>query len=750
VLTARVLTVSVLVLVLAAYLATLTGPSHEYSFWADGVLGNVALLLPAAVCAIRAVAVRAQRLPLLLIGLGAASFGVGNTLYVLHIQFLDPLPYPSLADIGYLACYPFLLAGVVSLALPELRGLPRGVLLNGLLGALACTSAGSILTVHPVLASVDGDPLAQLVGASYPVSDLTLIALIVGVITLKAGRPGGTWLWLGSGMVTFAVADTVFLYRIAGDGYVVGTPLDGLWAAGFTLMAIAATLPYRPGGRSSDQNVQRMLLPNVYSSVAIGMLIYGNLPGRDLPVYALVLAVLTVVTAAGRVAYGVSALRLLTLSQRQARTDELTQLPNRRNFYEQVQRVLATRRSDERFALVMLDLNGFKAINDNFGHHAGDALLRQVGPRLSAELRPGDVLARLGGDEFGVLLRDRDRYDALASGQRLREAIERPFLIEGTVQTVGASLGIAECPEDGVDLAVLMQRAGSAMLDAKNRGWGVASYEQAQDGQGSDSINVYEALARHEMVVHFQPQYSASTGEMVGAEALVRWQHPQRGLLYPDTFLSFIEHAGLMSELTIEVLELSAREHRAWRLDGLDVALSVNLAPSVLLHDDLVGTIREILARNGMAPSALTLEITENVLLVDVDRSLRTLNELREAGIKLSLDDYGTGYCSLTYLRDLPLSEIKIDRSFVMDLVPGTPDAAIVASTVQLAQRLGLQTVAEGVENDTALEILKDLGCDVVQGYLMSRPISSQDLLRLPRPARPARPARAGSRVGSA
>jgi diguanylate cyclase (GGDEF)-like protein len=729
---ARLLTVAILLGTLVAFMATLVVGSRDYSFWADGVLGNLALGLPSLVCLGRAAAIRAQRVPMLLIGLGGASFTAGSLIYVFTIQFMDPLPYPSVSDIGYLGCYPFLMAGLVLLARPELSSLPRTVLMDGTLGALACIAAGSFLTVQPVLASLDGTVLATVVGASYPVADLCVIALVVGVVSLKGGRPGATWVWLGTGAVTFAVADTVFLYRLAGDGYVVGTPLDGLWAAGLTLMAVAATLPYRPGGRSED-NAQRMVLPHVSGAIALGMLVYGSLPGQELPLYAVVLAVLTLGAAFSRVAYGFSVLRMLTLSQRQARTDELTQLPNRRHFYERVQQALAARQPDERFALVMLDLNGFKAINDSFGHAAGDELLRQIGPRLSAELSPGDVLARLGGDEFAVLLRDRDRYGAVADGQRLRDVVQRPFLIEGNVQAITASLGIAECPDDGVDLAVLLQRANAAMIDAKNRGWGVASYEPDRSGEGSEGLNVFEALERHELEVHYQPQFSASTGELTGAEALVRWRHPHRGLLFPDVFLPFFEHAGLMSELTLEVLEAGAREHRAWCLDGLAIELSVNLAPSALLRDDLVGEIQAILARTGLAPTSLTLEITENVLLVDVERSLRALNELRATGVKLSLDDYGTGYCSLTYLRDLPLNEIKIDRSFVMKLVPGTPDAAIVASTIQLAQRLGLHTVAEGVETDTALGILNDLGCDDVQGYLLSRPITGEALRQLPR-----------------
>lgn len=729
----RCLTVAGLLGLLGLYLAILAGPDREYSVLVDGVLGNAVLGLPALACVVRALSGRAQRLPFLLIGAAAAAFTAGNVAYIAYVQFLDPVPYPSVADIGYLAPYPLLFTAVVLLAWPELRSISRGAFLDGVLGALACGIAGSIITVHPVIAALEGPAFVTVIGVIYPVADLCLTALIVGIVTLKAGRPGLTWVLLGSGVVTFAIADSVYLYRIADGTYQVGTMLDGLWAVGLTLMALGVTLPYRPGGRPSVRT-QHLAVANAFSLVAVGMLVYGSLSGHKLPIYVVILATLTLLTAVRRVADGFSALRLLALSQRQARTDELTQLSNRRYFYEEVQRTLAQRQTGDRFGLVILDLDGFKAVNDTFGHHAGDELLRQIGPRLRAELNPGDALARLGGDEFAALLRGRDRETSIADAEKLRTAIARPFLIEGTVQSIAASVGVAQCPEDGVDVSVLMQRADSAMFDAKSSQLGVAGYDRSRHGLDRERINVYEALARHELEVHHQPQFSASTGQLIGTEALVRWRHPSRGLLMPDSFLPFFEQAGLMAELTFEVLELGARDHRRWRLDGVKIGLSVNVAPSVLLHDDLTGAILTILSRHGMSPSMLTVEITENVLLVDVERSLRTLHELRDEGFRLSLDDYGTGYCSLTYLRDLPLHEIKIDRSFVIDLAPNSADAAIVASTIDLARKLGLRTVVEGVEAPQALKMLQSMGCDVVQGYLLGRPCLAAELRQLPKP----------------
>jgi diguanylate cyclase (GGDEF)-like protein len=725
----RIAALLVLLSVLLCYLTSFWFRSAGYSLLIDGLLGNAVLALPAVVCLVRAAVAASQRLAFTLIGLAAAAFTVGNLIYIFDVQFRTPVPYPSLADIGYLLPYPLLLAAVAVLAYPQLRTLTRGTVLDGLLGALCCAAAGSVLTVQPVLDSLQGSTLELVVGAAYPVADLTLTALIVGIVTFRGGRPGATWLWLGSGMVTFAVADSLYLHRVATDSYVVGTPLDGLWAVGLTLMAVAAILPYRPGNSRPVPLSQALLLPNVFSLIGVTILIYGSVSDQNLPFYAVVLIVATLLTAVRRTAICFTALRQLAISRRQARTDELTQLPNRRDFDEAGQRILAQWPAGQRLAVLMLDLDDFKAINDTFGHHAGDELLRQIGPRLRRELHEDDLLARLDGDHFGLLLFDCDREVALAVADRLLTAIAKPFLIDGELQTATASIGIALFPEDSVDLAVLAQRADLARRDAKAGRHGVLTYDPDRHGSPQNRLNVREALAEHQLILAYQPQFDLQDSRMIGVEALVRWQHPTRGLLMPDAFLAFFEQAGLMADLTLRVLELGAEQVQQWRGTGTDLRLSINLAPSALLRPELIDSIRDTLVKYDLKPGGLTVEITENAMMQDLDRSRRALSELRGLGVQLSLDDYGTGYCSLTYLRDLPLNEVKIDRSFVMNLVPGSTDAAIVASTVRLARTLGLRTVAEGVENLEVLRFLADLGCDLGQGFLLGRPVAAEYLL---------------------
>ena len=283
------------------------------------------------------------------------------------------------------------------------------------------------------------------------------------------------------------------------------------------------------------------------------------------------------------------------------------------------------------------------------------------------------------------------------------------------------------------------------MFDAKSHGLGMMIYDPVRHSTTLERLDVREALQRRELFVDYQPQFDLTSGAMTGAEALVRWRHPTRGVLAPDAFLGSFEKAGMMPDLTLQVLLLAVRDARRWRLDGTDPRISVNLSPSVLQHDTVVPTVLDIRARHGVCPKALTFEITEQLLMIDWQRSVQMLHHLSAQGIELSLDDYGTGYGSLTYVRDLPLTEVKIDKSFVTTLTSHSPDAVIVASTVQLAHALGLRTLAEGVETDAAIDLLRQLGCDGVQGNRLGPAVSAHLLphtrhpMTIPEPSAPGR-----------
>jgi diguanylate cyclase (GGDEF)-like protein len=448
-------------------------------------------------------------------------------------------------------------------------------------------------------------------------------------------------------------------------------------------------------------------------------------------------AALAAVGCSVRMLINVRELAVLAVTRREALTDELTGLANRRAILRRVEELSA---DGTPLALALLDLDKFKEVNDALGHAAGDDLLRMVAVRLQAVLRPGDVLGRLGGDEFAVLaLVDADApldEAALAVGRRLHERLTEPFPIEGLVIHSTASVGITTSVgvlDDGSQAATrLLREADVAMYDAKRSGAGVALYDSARHADSSGHLALVEelraAMSRGQLVLHHQPQLDVATGDTVGVEALVRWAHPVRGLLGPGDFLPLAEVHGLMGPLTEEVLAQAVAQAAVWRREGLDLRMSVNLSASNLLDAGLPRRVSGLLERHGLPPESLVLEVTESVLLTDPDRSLAVVGALAELGITVSIDDFGTGYSSLAYLRDLPVAELKLDRSFTVDLLTDDRTAAIVASTIELAHRLGLRVVAEGVEDEATLRHLESLHCDTSQGYLHARPLPAGEL----------------------
>jgi diguanylate cyclase (GGDEF)-like protein len=408
----------------------------------------------------------------------------------------------------------------------------------------------------------------------------------------------------------------------------------------------------------------------------------------------------------------------------QALTDDLTGLANRRSFTAEVEGAVA----DERpCALLMIDLDQFKELNDTLGHHVGDELLRGVGPRLSATMRPGDIVARLGGDEFGVLIKDADSETATVAASRLRVALGRPYALAGISLHVGASIGIAVFPEHAQDAGTLLRHSDVAMYEAKRGRTGHAVYASEGDHHSRDRLELAgemrHALANDELTLHYQPVADLVTGKLLGVEALVRWRHPERGLLAPGAFLPAIEHTELMRELSRRVLAMAICQAGAWFRLEHPWRVSANLSATDLLDRSLVDDVSSLLRRYGTPARRLTLEVTESVLMTDPARAMQVLAELRGLGVQLALDDFGTGWSSLTHLQRMPVHEIKIDRSFVAAMATEANSAAIVSSTVDLAHALGLRVVAEGIEDEATWRRLRAVGCDAAQGYHLSRPL---------------------------
>ncbi|MEU4621880.1 EAL domain-containing protein [Actinoplanes sp. NPDC023801] len=408
--------------------------------------------------------------------------------------------------------------------------------------------------------------------------------------------------------------------------------------------------------------------------------------------------------------------------------DSLTGLPNRRHLYRLLDTALGTQPGTAAHtAVLMMDLDRFKEINDGLGHDVGDALLRVVGERLRDRLDGRGAVARLGGDEFAVLIQVASAEDATAAGHELARDLEHAVHVGHLTLYPRASIGIALAPDHGQDSGTLLRRADVAMYAAKQARSGVRVYRASDDQNTPHRLaligELRKAVECGETMVVFQPKVDPATGTVLGAEALSRWHHPEHGFIAPDLFVPLAEHSGLIRPLTLHVLEIGVRNCAAWRRAGHDLHVAVNLSPNTLLDDTLPEVIMRLLAENDVPAAALTLEITEGTLMADPDGGLVTLQRLRRLGIKISIDDFGTGYSSLGRLRDLPIDEVKIDKSFVQKAAHDLRDQALTRSIVQLGQALGLHVVAEGVEDETTYAYLAGIGCDAVQGYHVSRPL---------------------------
>lgn len=420
--------------------------------------------------------------------------------------------------------------------------------------------------------------------------------------------------------------------------------------------------------------------------------------------------------------------------EHQTQHDALTRLPNRVLLYDRLEQAVLSGARDRRvFALMMMDLDRFKEINDTLGHPVGDQMLKQVGERLLAQLRNTDTVARLGGDEFAVLLPGASAGDAVNLARKISATIERPFLVEGHNLSVGISMGIVHFPTHGTDANTLLQRADVAMYQAKRYGGGHAVYDPGQDEHSIERIalmnDLREAIENHSLELYFQPEYDMNTGRVCRAEALLRWSHPRFGPISPDEFIHIAERTGMIASLTDWVLDGALHQCARWVEEGLDMEVSVNLSVRNLQDPDLPRTLGERLQRWQVEPRRLMVEITESAIMSDPASVRENLLQLNAMGVRACIDDFGTGYSSLVYLKELPLQEVKIDRAFVMDMVRDDNDAVIVRATIDLAHNLGLGVVAEGVETREVWELLEILGCDLAQGNYLGIPLPAQDFI---------------------
>ncbi len=610
-------------------------------------------------------------------------------------------------------CAVLVLVGIADLILPHVRDTPAGLARWELEASFwAC---GSIIVVFGTAASIAG----------------------LGLLL----RDARIWLVI-TGLTGFVGAQAVSL--LAGDLSHPYTRVAWLLSAALIPAAVAfpSTLS-RPRALDSQATILGSL---VVLLCGVAVLTVDNTLVADDSLVPTGYALAGVVGVSFRVLRLVRDLANLAQTRHEAMTDELTGVANRRALLGAIDDALRTAGST---SLLIIDLDRFKAINDRYGHAAGDLLLRHTTAAFAAQVPPGGLLARLGGDEFAVLLIDVPPAAATAVARNLAQAAAPLSDVKGRLLQVGASVGVATVGVapggvatvgiSTVDVAglgggELLRRADAAMYRAKTSGSGVEVYDPALDAVAQQRLGLVEDLhralegpetEREQIVVHFQPQLDLADGAVVGAEALVRWQHPRLGLLAPDEFIDLAEQNELMPSLTRRVMLEAAAQARTWRRDGHRLRVSVNLSAGGLGHRDLLPLIEEVLA-GGLAPHDLVLEVTETSLMNEPEQALRALNRIAESGVGISIDDYGTGYSSLSYLNDLPATELKIDRSFTARAATDPRTAAIVGATVDLAHRLGLRLIAEGIEDDATLAVMRRIGCDESQGYLHCRPLPAE------------------------
>jgi diguanylate cyclase (GGDEF)-like protein len=436
--------------------------------------------------------------------------------------------------------------------------------------------------------------------------------------------------------------------------------------------------------------------------------------------------------------------RLVHRLRHDALHDALTGLPNRALFQRTVTERLDRPRSGDGdgVTVMLMDLNRFKEVNDTLGHAAGDRLLQEVGARLRSALGDEGLVARLGGDEFALVLDGARPDDVVAVARRLIDAVEHPVILDEVPVSVGLSIGIAFGPEHGTSTAHLLKHADIAMYEAKTSSAGLRVFDASQVPADPTRLSLVselrEALQQGQLAVFVQPKALVADGSVATVEALVRWRHPTRGLLPPDEFIALAERTGLIGPLTQFVLDASLAACASWTAQGYRVGVAVNLSAQGLVDLDLVSLVGRLLRRYALDPALLTLEITESCIMTDPAKSIALLEQLRDMGVRLSVDDFGTGYSSLSYLRQLPVQEVKIDRSFVTTMTTQPDNETIVRSIVNLSSSLGLDVVAEGVEDDRTWHLLHQMGCTYAQGYLLSRPLPAEDLLAWLRDRTPA------------
>ncbi len=674
----------------------------------------------------------------MLLALASAAYLAGDVAQTAY-ELTGSKPYPSVADALYLLFYPLVLCGL--LRFPVGR---RSIAERARLGLdLAVVAIGGFVVVMyvvlgPTVVQSGSDPLQTAFSIAYPVGDMVLL---VGLGSVLLRRPAASSVralqFIAAGLLFYVAADLIYGYITLHSTYQGGDPVDSLWMIAIALFAVAgaAQAAPEPVTEMAGERERRRAswAPFIAVAVGFGLLLLNQRNDRVFPDASLVIAAVVMAVLVSIRQFLAQRDLLDTQGQLsyQSLHDTLTGLPNRALVIDRAAQMLArARRAPSPVAALYVDIDGFKQVNDSLGHAAGDELLRVVAARLSEVIRGADTVGRLGGDEFVVLLED---Y-ALDAGpemvaERICDVIAQPVQLEHTDRrtlNITVSIGIAIGQRGSAD--ELLRDADFALYEAKAAGknrWLV--FESKMQTVVRDRLelemDLREALERDQFFLLYQPTFDLQTETITGVEALLRWHHPARGVILPDTFITLAEETGLIVSIGSWVLRTACRQAVHWQRLGRSLSMAVNVSARQLDQAHLVEEVADTLASTGLEPAALTLEITETTLMRDSDAAARRLRELKALGVHIAIDDFGTGYSSLAYLRQFPVDALKIDRSFISGIAESHESKALIHTLVQLGKTLGLETLGEGIEQEAQLRQLQREQCDSGQGFLFARPL---------------------------
>lgn len=691
---------------------------------------------------------------------GLGAFTLGAVIWRYYKFVGHKAPFPSAADAAYLILPITVGVALLLMATGLSRTSRTRLMLDALIVAGSFTIVAWIVVLDEIWRMAGRNQLKIAVAISYPV--LGVAVLTVAVLVLARAQPGQrlTLALLTVAMLGITISDGVFIYLAATHRPTGAQVLDIGWLVGLLLFTAAAItgrrFSYREAVVARPPSWASIWLPFVPVAAA-SLAVYFESPQRlksgPVPIVGIVL--LVAFTARQLLVMCENRSLLATVAE-QALRDPLTGAANRVVFHDHLNHAMQMRRRDGlSVGVLSMDLDDFKVVNDTLGHPVGDELLSLVAARILGSVRAGDTVARLGGDEFAVLIEGRVDHSQLIA-HRVVEAFDRPFVIDGQDLLIRPSVGLAVAEADEPDLAAaeLLRRADIAMYSAKRSRTGDVHTFNAEmlliESVDSDLFDrpasapvlggakairllgeLRQAIVQFELILVYQPKFDLRTGAIVGVEALVRWPHPERGLLGPDDFLPLVRRYGLMGPITDLIVNRALDDALQWRAASLDMPVAVNIFAPSLSDLRLPGKIAKALAERKLSASMLTVEITEDLFLDDMERTKTVLNQLQEHGIRVAIDDFGSGYSALSYLRDLPIDEVKLDRNFIAPILVDPRAATVVRAVVDLAHVLGLTIVAEGVEDAETAARLREYGCDAGQGFFYSPPLTSEELLAL-------------------